>query len=470
MVDSLWARARRTLSLVRLRPIDVSTQEGRSQERYRRVLLSTMASALARGLVILIGFVSVPLTVGYLGAERFGLWATISSLAALVAFADLGIGNGLINAVAEASGRDDHEGARRVVSTGFFLLLGVAALIALAFALAYPLVPWARVFNVASPQAAREAGPAVAVFVACFAAGLPLGVVQKVQIGYQEGFASSLWQCLGGALGLAGLAAVIVARAGLPWLVLAISGGPLLALALSWAVVFGRQRPWLRPAWAHLTGAWARRITRLGWLFFVLQVAGAVAFASDNLVIARVLGPDLVTRYAVPAKLFTLAPVIVGVALNPLWPAYGEAAARGDMGWVRRALARSLAASLLVSLPLALLLVLLGPQIIRLWVGEQIAPSFALLLGFGVWAVVASVGGVVAMLLNGLSVIGFQAATAVVTAAVAIALKLALARQVGIDGVIWASAAASLVCTLVPSALYIPRLLAGRAGEGGAAP
>ncbi len=459
MALSLWTRAKNGMALFRLRPFDTSTEEGRSKERYRRALLATLASAFARAVVLLIGLVSVPLTVGYLGAERFGLWMTVTSLVALVSFADLGIGNGLINAVAAADGRGDREGMARAVSSAFFLLAAVAALLGLGFALIYAAVPWPRVFNVASPQAAAEAGPAVAVFLACFALGLPLGVVQKAQLGAQEGFASNLWQCLGSVLGLVGVLAAIALEAGLPWLVLAMSGGPLVALALNWGAFFGA-RPWLRPRWSAVSAAEARAVSHIGLLFFVLQVAGAVAYASDNLVIAQLLGPEAVTEYAVPARLFLIAPTLLGMVLNPLWPAYGEAAARGEMAWVHRTLRRSLAAALLVAAPFAVALVALGPQIIRLWVGDQVAPSLPLLLGFGAWTLVSCLGGVVAMLLNGLTVIRFQAVTATLTAAVAIGLKLALAGPAGLPGVIWASAIASICCTLIPSGLYIPRLLA----------
>jgi hypothetical protein len=64
-----------------------------------------------------------------------------------------------------------------------------------------------------------ETDPALAALVACFALNLPLGVVQNVQNGYQEGFVISLWESLGKVLGLIGVLAVIFCRGGLIWLV-----------------------------------------------------------------------------------------------------------------------------------------------------------------------------------------------------------------------------------------------------------
>ncbi|MDQ3013711.1 MAG: hypothetical protein M3X11_23770, partial [Acidobacteriota bacterium] len=187
----------RAWEVLRLAPFDASTEEGRSQERYRRVLLSAGASITAKAITAATTLISIPLTVNYLGTERYGMWMTISSVIAMLAFADLGMGNGLVNSIAEAHGRDDRAAACRYVSSGFFMLLGVAVGIVLLFSMAYGLMPWPRVFNVTSELAMREAGPALAVFVLCFAANIPLGVVERVQLGYQEGFVSSVWQSAG---------------------------------------------------------------------------------------------------------------------------------------------------------------------------------------------------------------------------------------------------------------------------------
>ena len=162
-------------------------------------------------------------------------------------FADLGMGNGLLNNIAAAHGRDDPAAARRYVSSAFFILGGIALALALSFAVTYPFVDWARIFNVKSPLARSEAGVTAAVFVGFLCLNMPLDTVQRVQQGYQEGFISSLWSIAGSVLSLVALFAVILAKGGLPWLVVAMSGGPALALALNWASVFLGSRRWLLP-------------------------------------------------------------------------------------------------------------------------------------------------------------------------------------------------------------------------------
>ena len=151
----------------------------------------------------------------------------------MLAFADFGIANGVLSVVADAHGRDDRAGIRRAVSSGFFLLTGIAAAVAVLFALLYGFVSWSAVFNVSGARASAEAGPALAVFVFCFACNIPLAVVQRTQMGLQQGFMASLWQCVGSISGLVGVLLAIHVEGGLPWLVLALAGAPLLAALLN---------------------------------------------------------------------------------------------------------------------------------------------------------------------------------------------------------------------------------------------
>ncbi len=455
-----WQRATSLWSLLRLTPFDTSTEQGRSQERYRRIVLSALASAGAKSIAVVTTLVSVPLTVSYLGYERYGMWMTMSSIIAMLGFADLGVGNGLLNAVAEADGKNDRDAARRYVSSAFFMLVVIAILLQVGFVIAFPFVPWPRVFNVTSESAVREAAPAMAVFMTCLAMNIPLGVIDRLRMAYQAGFVNSLWAALGNLLGLSGVLLAIYLHLGLPWLVLAMAGGPILASLANGIVLFGIQRPWLQPCLTQVTAPTATRLLRLSALFFILQVTVAVAYASDNIVAAQVLGPEAVTQYAVPARMFSIVPMLLGMVLTPLWPAYRESLARGDFNWAKKTLLRSLRSSLLISAPLSTVLVAFGVPLVHLWIDSSITPSFSLLLGLGIWNIIFSVAGPIAMFLNGASIIRFQVLCALLLTSVAISLKILMTYMLGIPGLIWSTIIAHISCALIPSSIYTHKLLA----------
>ena len=90
IIQKFLGRIQQIISVIRFKPFDTFTDDGRSKERYRRVVLSAGSSFVNKGVTILTGLISVPLTVHYLGTERYGLWMTISSTIAFLTFADLG--------------------------------------------------------------------------------------------------------------------------------------------------------------------------------------------------------------------------------------------------------------------------------------------------------------------------------------------------------------------------------------------
>jgi O-antigen/teichoic acid export membrane protein len=435
------------------------TAAERSKDRYRRALLTTIAAVGARGLSVLIMLAMVPLVLDYLGSERFGLWIMIISLLMLLAFTDLGIASGLINAVAEAHGKDDIEATKRHVSSAFFMLAGVAIALGVLFGVSYPFVAWADALSATSPEARAEVGSAIAVLVGCFLVSMPLSVVERTQAGIQEGYVTGIWAGLGSLMSLGGILLAIELEAGLPWLVAVAAGAPVVAMALNGLRLFGWKRPWLRPRWSYVTRESSRHILRLGFLFFVLQLSVAMAFTSDNIVAGKVLGAEAVTQYAVPFRLFSIVPALLSLIYLPLWPAYGEAIARGDTGWARKTLVRSLLFGLALTISTSALLVAFGSRIIELWVGGKVVPSFALLLGLGVWSVVGTAGTAVAMFLNGANVIRFQVIVAVVMAPAALATKIALADMIGVPGIIWGTIIAYCVLAALPIALYVPRVM-----------
>lgn len=442
--------SRRLRSVVSLRPFDVSTPEGRSNERYRRIALSTLASAFAKGVTVLTSLVSVPLAVGYLGAERYGLWMTIASVLAISAFADLGIGNGLMNAIIEANGRDDREAARRNVSSGFFMLFAIGTAVIALFAAIYPLVPWPRVFNVTSVLATEESGPAMAVLLVCFSLSLPLGVVQRVQMGYQEGFQSNLWQCAGNILGLGGVILGIYLEAGLPWLVIAMAGAPVIVTGTNWVSQFYWSRPWVRPRWKDFEWSTSQQIISAGVVFLLLQVFALIGSGTDSFVLAQILGAPAVAQYAIAQKLFSVV-LIVQFFVTPLWPAFGDALERKDYAWARRTLKRALVLSMGISVLATLPLLLFGKWFVMLWVGLELVPSSSLLAALTGWVLLASYGGVMSVLLNNGTLLRRQAVFYGVASIIALVLKIVLVQTIGASGVVWATVIGYGIFYVIPA-------------------
>lgn len=410
-------------------------------------------------MTILGALLIVPFALDYLGPERYGVWLTISSFVGLLAFSDLGLGNGLLTAISKSQGRNDEPATKSYVASGFLMLSGAAVALAAAFMIVWSTVDWARVFNLTSEPDALEAGAAVVALVAVFIVAIPLRITEKVQWALQEGYTAGVWQFIGAAIGILGILATIWLGGDLRYFALALVGGPLIAAGANWVVTFGGRHRWIRPRWSCVSARSIRELLRLGAMFFGLQIAVAVAFASDNLVVAQLLGPEHVPQLAVPLQMFAVLSVTVSLMLTPLWPAYGESIGRGDYAWVRKTLRRSMRGSLAVTVLGSALLLSVGPWLIGVWAGPEIKPEASLLWALAFLTVLTAFGNSIAMFLNGAGKVRIQLIAATLMATTALVMKIVLAPSYGVAGVVWATVASYSVFIVVPLSAYARHLL-----------
>jgi O-antigen/teichoic acid export membrane protein len=429
---------------------------GASFLRYRGIFLGGAFAGLSKLTSLVTVAISVPLTIRYLSSEQYGLWMTISSLAALLSFADMGLGNGLMTALAESLGRSDSIRAVRLVSSAFYMLLGLSILIATTFLGVYFFVPWAKVFGATNPGAAGEAASSMLTFALCLVAGLPLSVVQRVQMGLQQSWRAYLWQSAASIVSLIWVLIAAYFKSGVLWLLLAMNGGPVLVGALNFFVEFWFRRPEMRPTPVNCDPAVVKALFGSGGLFVGLQLFSALGTATDSVVIARMFGAAAVGPYAVMYKLFQTS-LVFSLFMFPLWPALGEALARGDYAWARLALSRAVLLSVAAGTSLAVLLLLFGRALVRVWVGSRISIDPWLLSGFCGWIILSAYGGGITSLMNNTQFLRLQFKIYGVASIAALSLKIPMAHWIGPAGVVWATVIAYSLGYCLPAGLAARR-------------
>lgn len=425
-------------SHIRLKPFDVSSEGGRSSERHRRIFLAGISSLLSKGMAVAVVFISTPLVYDYLGAERFGIWMTISSMVAALGFADLGIGNGLLNIISEANGKDDRALAKRAVSTAIVLLGVVGLLIGFALVFANQFIDWEWVLNINKSFLAQEAQASMLVIFICLAMSVPLLTAQKVQAGYQEGFHVNLWQALGSTFMLVGVLLAIHVEASLPWLLLATVGGPVIAMSLNWIHQFLFVRKWLLPDLKNFELSLSFRLMSMGGMWAWSNLMGFVAMAGDNLIIAHFYGMKTAGAYAVMYKLFSIL-FVAQILSAPLWPAIAEALERGDIDWVRRAFYRITGLFLVLGSISALIMGIGSFWIIEVWIGEEMMPSGWLATGFALWCIIINFFAALSALMSNSKMIKALTILTSIGALLSLILKFAFVPLLGADWIVWAT-------------------------------
>ncbi len=441
------------------------------RKRLRAMLNGVVTSLGNRLISVLVGFISVPLTLNYLGLERYGAWIAIGAILAWVALSDLGLGNGLTNAVTTDAARDRPDLVRMHVSNFVFLtgLLGMAA--AAILASLWQWIDWKSVFGIVDPAAAREVRFSVAIALAIFFLRMPLAVANRVLIAYQKGHIGNYWGASANLLSLVALITVTQTKGGLPLLVLAVSGITLVVELASMVWLFGFHQPELRPGRRQIDRRGFGEIMKIGGQFFLIQIMALVTFQTDVLVIAHFLGSTSVPVYNLTYQLFNYAILPQALLFPYLWVAYNEAITRGDIGWVRRALKWSLAGGLAWSAIAAIGLIAIAKPFIAWWAGPQVVPTTGLVLVMAVWVIINAATNSMACLLAAASHLRYQLIYTAFATVSNLVLSVILVGRMGPTGVIAATVISYIVFICGPVVVDVNFLVKrlGRERQGGEA-
>jgi len=412
--------------------------------------MSGAAASVSKVVSLATSILTVRLTFRYLGPERYGIFITITSIVMMLGFADLGISNGLVNLVADAIGREDRHAAREAVAGAFRMLGAIALVLGVMAAAAYPFLHTGALFNIHTPSAIHEAGPALAVFFGCFLLQLPLGAVRGTQGGMQQGYLNSLWTSLGTLLSLGAVLLAIEMRAGLAMLVLSISGPPVLAGILNGVELFGFSHRDLAPDLRDSRPGVMRYLLHTGAMFFLQQLGYCVGMQTDNVVIAQIMGAASVAAYAVPARLFNMVLGFLVMISVAMWPAYTDAKARNEGKWIRRSFLRVFVGGTAATVLITAVLILFGNRILRVWIGPQMQASMSLLLVLGAQCVVYAYLQPINFLLNAVGRFRVQVICQLAMAALNLALSILFVKRYGIVGGALGTVVSLVVVQVVP--------------------
>ena len=432
-----------------------------SHRRYRRIFAAGVSALLGRGIGLLVSVITVPLTVRYLGAERYGLWMTISSTVTMFFALDIGIASTLTNLISQAYAKNDRRQAAIYFATALWTVVGVSAILALLGCALWPQVNWASAFHLPDGGLSREAARATAAALLIFVFALPASLAPRVLGGYQELHTANLFTAAGSILSLLVVIAVVQFRGSLTVLVAGYAGSSLAANAAALLWICLHHKPWLKP-WPRLVQINViNKVVASGVQFFLIQLAGLIVFSSDNLVIAHYLSAAEVTPYSVTWKLVSLATVFQSIAVLSLWPAYAEAYSKQQLDWIRAAYNRMRWITVCSLTAACALLIPFGRAIIRTWAGPPAVPSNTLMLLMCVWMVLFAVTSNQSCLMGATGRVRRQAVSSCLAAAANLGLSIWWVRTMGVVGVLLGTVVSYLIFVVLVQMHEVRAVLRG---------
>lgn len=432
-------------------------------QRSANVVRNSVISGILKMSTLACSLLMVPVTIGYLNQENYGIWMAMTSILYWFVFLDVGLGNGLRNYLAEALSRNDMVSARSYISTAVIILSAISVLLAFVFIPLIYVFDLNDVFHTTSIDGS-ELAKVLVIAVSFSLVQFVAKNVGMIYIAMQKYAVSDFITFLGT---VSSLAVVFIMtktmEPNLAYVVAAFSGMPVLMFIIA-SIHLAIRHPELRPSFGCMNLPVAKKIVGKGVGFFLIQITSClVIFGSANIFISHYCGPQSVTVYNVSFKLFNVLIIIYSILIAPLWNAYTDAAVKNDYDWIRRSFRKSLTLWGYSVIGGMVMLAFSG-LFFRLWVGDSVEIPLSVSLWVCIYVCVFNFNNCVTYLINGLNKIRVQIITSVIATAFYLVSVYVIRDEYGIIGISIAMIVAYLLMAIVH--LYQCHLLINQKATG----
>lgn len=403
--------------------------------RSAKVKKNILGSFGVKGISIIISLILVPLTIGYVSSELYGIWLTLVSVISWVHLFDLGFGNGVRNKIAESIALGNWGKARQYVSTAYFYFAALFIPIAFLFFFVCPYINWGSLLNV-NPKYEELIIQVMRIVIIFFCASLVVNIQNTVLRSLQLNALGSAFGALGQVLVLiVTFILTITTEPSLVYLALVISGCPIIVNLICSFWLFGYKYKQLRPSVKFIDTSLVKDVLNLGLKFFVIQIAVLVLYQTMNIIISHVAGPEAVTEYNVVYKYMSIPMMASSMMVDPFWSAFTEAYAIRDYGWMQRSYKKLLRIYLLAVL-VEVVLASVYPVAFKLWLGDKVIIHPTMIIVVSAYVIVMIWQNIHSALINGMGKIKLSVICAFAIAIINIPLALFLGGLMGAQGVV----------------------------------
>lgn len=378
-----------------------------ADKRTATVKKNILASFAIKGISIVVSLLLVPMTLGYVSSELYGIWLTLSSVMIWLSFFDVGFTLGLKNKLAEAIALNNWDKGKVLVSTTYFMMILIFIPICIILELIIPYVNWANILNV-SIQYNGEITKVLHVLVAFFCLQMVVNVITSVVAAYQQVALSNSFPVIGNILSLGAIGLFIkFCPPSLISLAFAISAMPILVLIIASVVLYNKAYKRVCPNIRYVDKREISGLFSLGAQFFLIQIQYIVLFQSTNILISNVSGPESVTSYNIAYKYMGIAMMAYNIILAPLWPAFTDAKTKNDFDWMRKVY-KKMSTLYMFSVLIMVIMVLIAPWVYDVWIGTKADISYMMTLFVCIYVIIQNWDGLQVNLINGIGTVKLQ--------------------------------------------------------------
>jgi len=367
----------------------------------------------AKGISLLTNLIVVPLLLNYLGSEKYGFLITLLTVLNWIFIFDFGIVNSVKNLTSENFGKENYLHINNIFSNAAFLLLIVFFTASLITIVTIPLFNWQSFFQVKDIPG-KQLSLILISSIVLFLLNMFLSLGSNMYYGMQKGYIPNVCNAIGSVISLIGIYLSIKLKLSILLIIIIYLSGFLIGNFISFIfmiflekfIVFSR---------SLINKATIKDIFGLGMKFLGVSLISVIIYTADNILITQRLGPGQIALFNPMFRLNQFILQANNLYVIALWPAYTNAIAKKDFEWIKRKFRNSLKIVCLIFIPPILVLMVFGPQVIKLWLGDKNIPSQTLCITMGLWTIIYLFNQSFAMLLNGAGIMNKQIKYGVMT-------------------------------------------------------
>lgn len=410
----------------------------KGQERSVLAKKNIVASFLIKGISIAISLLVVPLALNYVNPSQYGIWLTLSSMVAWMAFFDIGFTQGLRNRFAEAKAKGDFLLARIYVSTTYFFLGFIFIVIWVILLVINSFISWSGLLNIPPEQESQVRMLAVIVLT-YFSFVFVFRIINTILIADQKPAKASFLDMLGQLIALILIFLLTkFTKGSLIKLGLAYSVAPVLVLVVANLFLFKNKYSQFAPSIKLVKKKYAKDIMTLGIKFFVLQIANVIQFQTASFIIAHYFDTTQVTSYNIAYKYFSVLQMVFMIAISPLWSGTTDAYNSGDLVWIKSVVKKYLIFLIPFVLGGAIMLAFAN-TVYDLWLGKDVVDiKFSVSLLCYIFFSTGMFASIFVAVLNGIGALKIQFYTSIIASVFYIIIVLGLIKKlnVGVEAVL----------------------------------
>lgn len=399
-----------------------------------RLLTNSLWNLFAYMSYTVVTVISGPIYIRFLGVSDYGLLVLLTSILTPLGLLNFGFGNATIKYIAESYGRGEIEKGGEYLRTTLLFNIGVGIIGALTIVLLANFLS-TSVFEIetAKQHIAQKAliwialGWLVTQISATFK-GVPIALQKYKMVSIITGLSTSLNIVIGLLVLVAGGDLLVLIQVRLVWNILIIG---------LWGGLARRMLPGI-DFWPKFHEQAFIKSFRFGVWQVVSQIGGMINNQADKFMLGIYVSTSAVGLFSIPMLIFGAGYNVIAKLGEVLFPAISDLQGTGNEHHLMHVVLRS---SWLLNVLMAAIMgtiVVFAHDVLRLYVGSDIANSSAFILKiFAALAILSAPSIGIGQFLLGTGRTNWQAITAISTGSVTLAVSMILIPRYGLHGAAW---------------------------------